>query len=137
MWVQASGPPDLTQTEREAALLLLREAQARLWRNGLPWALKLKRPITLPLLPEFVRLDYTSTSSVFPIQRRITPIPYRCFAPNRNGASPVLLAVGGVLRYPSLNSVYGGYFCFEIDSVYPVLELTCPIILFPSGHRLT
>jgi len=42
MWVQASGPPDLTQTDREAALLLLREAQARLWRitpeNGLPRA---------------------------------------------------------------------------------------------------
>lgn len=69
-----STAASLTQTDREAALLLLREAQARLWRtrpeDGLPSALELERRLTLPLedwLPESVRLDYTGPLLAFGI----------------------------------------------------------------------
>lgn len=61
-----STAASLTQSDRKSALLLLREAQALLWRiapaEGLVSALEFERRLTLPLeewLPDSIRLDYT------------------------------------------------------------------------------
>lgn len=61
-----SKAASLCESDRGAALLLLREAQAHLWRlsptEPLSSALQLERQLSLPLeswLPESVRFDYT------------------------------------------------------------------------------